>query len=98
MNGAAAAGATGVWRWLEHPWLTTRVQIALGVIFIAAALPKIVDPPSFAHRSADHRGALRSYRRLADLGMSLVATKGLYVQSSCSSRVITWSNWSCPGR
>jgi len=55
VNGAAAAGssgatgATGVWRWLEHPWLTTRVQIALGVIFMAAALPKIVDPPSFVH-------------------------------------------------
>jgi putative oxidoreductase len=36
-------------KWLAHPWLTLRVQIALGVIFVAAALPKIVDPPSFAH-------------------------------------------------
>ncbi len=35
--------------WLTHPWLTIRVQIALGVLFVAAALPKIVDPPSFAH-------------------------------------------------
>ena len=34
---------------LAHPWLTIRVQIALGVIFVVAALPKIVDPPSFAH-------------------------------------------------
>jgi uncharacterized membrane protein YphA (DoxX/SURF4 family) len=34
---------------LTSPWLTIRVQLALGVIFIAAALPKIVDPPSFAH-------------------------------------------------
>lgn len=34
---------------LAHPWLTVRVQIALGAIFVAAALPKIVDPPSFAH-------------------------------------------------
>ena len=34
---------------LTHPWLTVRVQIALGAIFIIAALPKIVDPPSFAH-------------------------------------------------
>lgn len=34
---------------LSHPWLTVRVQIALGLIFILAALPKIVDPPSFAH-------------------------------------------------
>jgi uncharacterized membrane protein YphA (DoxX/SURF4 family) len=36
-------------KWLTHPWLTIRVQIALGVIFVAASLPKIVDPPSFAH-------------------------------------------------
>ena len=36
-------------KWLTHPWLTVRVQIALGVIFVAASLPKIVDPPSFAH-------------------------------------------------
>lgn len=35
-----------LWR---SEWLTVRVQIALGVIFIAAALPKIVDPPSFSH-------------------------------------------------
>lgn len=34
---------------LTHPWLTVRVQIALGLIFIVAALPKIADPPSFAH-------------------------------------------------
>ncbi len=34
---------------LAHPWLTIRVQIALGLFFVVAALPKIVDPPSFAH-------------------------------------------------
>jgi uncharacterized membrane protein YphA (DoxX/SURF4 family) len=36
-------------KWLTHPWLTIRFQIALGVIFVVASLPKIVDPPSFAH-------------------------------------------------
>jgi uncharacterized membrane protein YphA (DoxX/SURF4 family) len=36
-------------KWLASPWLTVRVQLALGVIFVAASLPKIVDPPSFAH-------------------------------------------------
>ena len=35
-------------RVLSHPWLTVRVQILLGLFFIIAALPKIVDPPSFA--------------------------------------------------
>ena len=40
---------------LKHPWLTLRVQIALGAIFIAAALPKITDPPSFAHMIYNYR-------------------------------------------
>lgn len=40
---------------LTHPWLTVRVQIALGVIFVVAALPKIADPPSFAHMVYNYR-------------------------------------------
>lgn len=40
---------------LTHPWLTVRLQIALGAIFIAAALPKISDPPSFAHMIYNYR-------------------------------------------
>ena len=40
---------------LTHPWLTVRVQLALGAIFIAAALPKISDPPSFAHMIYNYR-------------------------------------------
>jgi len=35
-------------RWFFHPWLRTRVPIALGLVFIVAALPKIADPPGFA--------------------------------------------------
>ena len=42
-------------QWLTHPWLTIRVQIALGIIFIVAAWPKIVDPPSFAHMVYNYR-------------------------------------------
>ena len=38
-----------------HPWLTIRVQIALGAIFLVAALPKIADPPSFAHMIYNYR-------------------------------------------
>jgi uncharacterized membrane protein YphA (DoxX/SURF4 family) len=38
-----------------HPWLTVRVQIALGAIFVVAALPKIADPPSFAHMIYNYR-------------------------------------------
>jgi putative oxidoreductase len=40
---------------LAHPWLTLRVQIALGLIFIVAAIPKIQDPPSFAHMIYNYR-------------------------------------------
>jgi uncharacterized membrane protein YphA (DoxX/SURF4 family) len=40
---------------LAHPWLTTRVQILLGLIFVVAALPKIADPPSFAHMVYNYR-------------------------------------------
>ena len=40
---------------LTHPWLTVRVQIALGAIFVVAALPKIQDPPSFAHMIYNYR-------------------------------------------
>lgn len=35
-------------RRLLHPWITVRAQIALGAVFIVAALPKIADPPGFA--------------------------------------------------
>jgi uncharacterized membrane protein YphA (DoxX/SURF4 family) len=41
--------------WLSSPWLTIRVQLALGAIFVAAALPKVVDPPSFAHMIYNYR-------------------------------------------
>ncbi len=41
--------------WLTHPWLTVRVQIGLGAIFLVAALPKIADPPSFAHMVYNYR-------------------------------------------
>jgi putative oxidoreductase len=40
---------------LATPWLTVRVQILLGVVFVVAALPKIADPPSFAHMIYNYR-------------------------------------------
>jgi uncharacterized membrane protein YphA (DoxX/SURF4 family) len=40
---------------LTHPWLTIRVQIALGLFFVVAALPKLGDPPSFAHMIYNYR-------------------------------------------
>ncbi|SRR5258708_4106234 len=40
---------------LTSSWLTIRVQLALGVIFVIAALPKLLDPPSFAHMIYNYR-------------------------------------------
>ena len=40
---------------LAHPWLTVRTQIALGVFFVVAALPKVADPPAFAHMIYNYR-------------------------------------------
>ncbi|HEV8432632.1 MAG TPA: MauE/DoxX family redox-associated membrane protein [Thermoanaerobaculia bacterium] len=40
---------------LAHPWLTIRVQIALGIFFVVASLPKLGDPPSFAHMVYNYR-------------------------------------------
>jgi uncharacterized membrane protein YphA (DoxX/SURF4 family) len=34
--------------WLLHPRLTLLTRIALGLVFIVAALPKLADPPGFA--------------------------------------------------
>lgn len=34
--------------WLLHPRLSLLVRLGLGLVFIWAALPKIVDPPGFA--------------------------------------------------
>ena len=42
-------------KYLTHPWLTIRVQLALGAIFIIAAIPKIADPPSFAPMIYNYR-------------------------------------------
>jgi uncharacterized membrane protein YphA (DoxX/SURF4 family) len=42
-------------RWLQNPWLVLAAEVALGVIFILAALPKIADPPAFAHMIYNYR-------------------------------------------
>jgi 23S rRNA (cytosine1962-C5)-methyltransferase len=47
----------------------------------------IIDPPSFAQRQHEVSRALAAYAKLTDLGVRLVQRGGLFVQSSCSSRV-----------
>jgi uncharacterized membrane protein YphA (DoxX/SURF4 family) len=55
MSSATGTQQPAFGRWLTSPWLTIRVQLALGVFFVVAALPKIVDPPSFAHMIYNYR-------------------------------------------
>jgi 23S rRNA (cytosine1962-C5)-methyltransferase len=47
----------------------------------------VVDPPSFAQRSAQRAAALRSYERLAESAARLSEPGGTLVLASCSSRV-----------
>ena len=35
--------------------MSVRVQIALGIVFVVAAIPKIGDPPAFAHMIYNYR-------------------------------------------
>jgi 23S rRNA (cytosine1962-C5)-methyltransferase len=47
----------------------------------------IIDPPAFAKKRAEVKKAVAAYQRLTRLGIAVLATGGLLVQSSCSSRV-----------
>jgi len=54
---------------LSSPWLTVRVQIALGAIFVAASIPKLIDPPSFAHMIYNYRIIPGALLNVMALGM-----------------------------
>jgi uncharacterized membrane protein YphA (DoxX/SURF4 family) len=51
--------------WWLSPWVSIRAQLALGAVFVAASLPKILDPPSFAHMIYNYRllpgGAINAF-------------------------------------
>jgi uncharacterized membrane protein YphA (DoxX/SURF4 family) len=59
-------------RWLTHPWLAIRLQLALGALFVIAAIPKIADPPSFAHMIFNYRIVPASLVNLMALTMPWV--------------------------
>jgi uncharacterized membrane protein YphA (DoxX/SURF4 family) len=74
---------------LASPWLSVRVQIALGLFFVVAALPKLVDPPSFAHMVYNYRlvpGALVNLMALAmpwlELLTGLALILGIWTRAS----------------
>jgi putative oxidoreductase len=66
---------------LASPWLTIRVQLALGIFFVAASLPKIVDPPSFAHM-------IHNYRIVPGALVNLMALTMPWVELLCGLALI----------
>ena len=46
-----------------------------------------IDPPTFARNQAQVESALGAYRRLTQMGLSVLRHNGTLVQASCSSRV-----------
>ena len=76
---------------LAHPWLTVRVQIFLGLIFVVAALPKIADPPSFAHMIYNYRilpGGLLNFSALVMPWIEIIA--GLALIAGVWTRPARW--------
>ncbi|MBU0513009.1 MAG: class I SAM-dependent rRNA methyltransferase [Chloroflexi bacterium] len=47
----------------------------------------IIDPPAFAKQKAEAAQALAAYERLTRLGLNVLEPGGIFVQTSCSSRV-----------
>jgi uncharacterized membrane protein YphA (DoxX/SURF4 family) len=76
---------------LRHPWLSLVVRFALGTIFVAAALPKIADPPVFAHNIYMFAMVPESFVNLQALlmpGVELVA--GLALIAGVRPRAAAW--------
>ena len=72
---------------MTRPWLSIRVQIALGAVFVAAAIPKILDPPAFAKNKESLEGALRGYKEINNRAMRLLRSGGILMTCSCSHHV-----------
>ena len=47
----------------------------------------VIDPPSFASRPSQVDRAVTAYARLTRLGLAVTRPGGMFVQSSCSSRI-----------
>jgi uncharacterized membrane protein YphA (DoxX/SURF4 family) len=68
-------------RWFLHPWLTLRAPLALGAVFLAAALPKIADPPAFAK-------AIWAYRLFPGAGVHAAALLLPWLELLCGLALI----------
>ena len=66
---------------LSSPWLTVRMQIALGAIFVAASIPKIIDPPSFAQM-------IYNYRLVPGFALNAIALGMPWLEMLCGLALI----------
>lgn len=66
---------------ISHPWLVLRLQILLGALFVAAALPKIVDPPAFAQM-------VHNYRLLPPFAVSALALVLPWLELLCGVALV----------
>jgi uncharacterized membrane protein YphA (DoxX/SURF4 family) len=66
---------------LSSPWLTVRVQIALGAIFVASSIPKIIDPPSFAQM-------IYNYRLVPGFALNVMAMTMPWLEMLCGLALI----------
>lgn len=55
----------------------------------------IIDPPSFTPSEKQKSIALKKYAQLAELGINLLAKKGILVLASCSSRISSSEFFAC---
>jgi uncharacterized membrane protein YphA (DoxX/SURF4 family) len=68
-------------RWWLSPWISIRVQLGLGALFAAAAIPKIVDPPAFAHM-------VYNYRLLPGVAVNAAATALPWVEIAAGAALL----------
>jgi putative oxidoreductase len=66
---------------LASPWLTVRVQIALGAIFVGASIPKIIDPPGFAQM-------IYNYRLVPGFALNAIALGMPWLEMLCGLALI----------
>ena len=67
---------------LMHPWWTLAARLVLGAVFIAAALPKLADPPGFTR-------ALWNYLLFPDWSLAPMALVVPWLELLCGLALVS---------
>ena len=73
---------SAAWKLLRRPWTLRVCAWILGATFLAAALPKIADPPGFAE-------AIHAYRLVPDGALAPLALVLPWLELGCALALIT---------